>query len=305
MSKQAVVTTTKKKVKRKRTNNAFLLFLQNLKRDKLALFGVIVILMFVIVALFGDAIATHDVSEINRDDSGEVIRLQPPSKDHYFGTTNTGRDIFSQVVQGTKTAMIVGIIAATLVTFVGTTIGIVSGYFGGWIDSLLMRIVDIFYSIPFIPFVIVLVALLEASIWNIILAVSLLSWRTVARLIRSQVLSIVKRPFVKAARVVGAGHLRIMFRYILPGVIPLALLEMAFMVNWAITAEASVAFLGFGDPAVTSWGQILQENFATGNSRSAWWWVIPPGLAIILLLVSVFFVARALEEVVNPRLRRR
>ncbi|HLR74012.1 MAG TPA: ABC transporter permease subunit, partial [Virgibacillus sp.] len=104
---------------------------------------------------------------------------------------------------------------------------------------------------------------------------------------------------------VGAGHLRIMFRYILPGVIPLALLEMAFMVNWAITAEASVAFLGFGDPAVTSWGQILQENFATGNSRSAWWWVIPPGLAIILLLVSVFFVARALEEVVNPRLRRR
>lgn len=298
-------TTENTKVKRKRSNNIFYMFWQNVKRDKLALFGMITIIIFIFVAIFADFIAPYDENEMLRNESGEVIKLERPSKDHLFGTTNTGKDIFSQVVKGTQTAMIVGLIAAILVTVVGTTVGVISGYFGGWVDSLLMRIVDIFYSIPFIPFVIVLVALLKPSLWNIILAVSFLSWRTVARLVRSQVLSIVKRPFVKAARVVGAGHMRIMFRYILPSVVPLALLEMAFMVNWAITAEASVAFLGFGDPSVTSWGQILQENFSTGNSRSAWWWVIPPGLAIVLLLVSVFFVARALEEVVNPRLRRR
>lgn len=285
--------------------SGFLMFLKNIQNDKLALFGAITIAIFIITAIFADVIAPYDVNEMLRDETGAVKSLEKPSTEHLFGTTNIGKDIFSQVVKGSQTAMIVGIIAATLVTLVGTTVGVVSGYFGGWVDSLIMRIVDVFYSIPFIPFVIVLVSLLKPSLWNIILAVSFLSWRTVARLVRSQVLSIVKRPFVKAARVVGASHSRIMFKYILPGVIPLALLEMAFMVNWAITAEASVAFLGFGDPSVTSWGQILQENFSTGNSRTAWWWVIPPGVAIILLLVSVFFVARALEEVVNPRLRRR
>lgn len=283
----------------------FWVFLRNIKQDKLALTGLLIIVAFIFTSIFADVIATHDVMETNRDSAGEVIRLQPPSTEHYLGTTNTGRDVFSQVIQGTRTAMIVGILAAILVTFVGTTIGIVAGYFGGRIDSFLMRVVDIFFAIPFIPFVIILVALLEPSIWNIILAVSLLTWRSVARIIRSQVLSVVKRPFIKAAKVDGASHFRIMFVYILPNVIPLALLEMAFMVNAAITAEASVAFLGFGDPATTSWGQILHENFSTGNSRNAWWWAIPPGLAIVLLLVSVFFVVRALEEIVNPRLRRR
>lgn len=293
------------KQNKKKSNHVFRMFLKNVKRDKLALTGLIIIIFFTFVAIFTDLIAPYDVYETNRDESGEVVRLQPPSTDHLFGTTNTGRDVFSQVVQGTRTAMIVGILAAVLVTFVGTAIGIIAGYFGGWIDNLLMRIVDIFYAIPFIPFVIVLVALLEPSIWNIILAVSLLTWRTVARIVRSQVLSVAKRPFVKAAKVAGAGHGRIMLLYILPNVVPLALLEMAFMVNWAITAEASVAFLGFGDPGMTSWGQILHDNFSTGNSRTAWWWAIPPGLAIVLLLVSIFFVARALEDIVNPRLRRR
>ena len=170
---------------------------------------------------------------------------------------------------------------------------------------MLMRIVDFFYAIPFIPFVIVLAAIMQPSLWNVILAVSLLSWRTVARIVRSQVLSISKRPYIKAAKVAGAGHIRIMFRYILPNVVPLVLLEMAFMVNWTIMAEASIAFLGFGDPRVTSWGQILHMNSVSGYSRVAWWWNVPPGVAIILLLVSIFFVARSLEAVVDPRLRKR
>lgn len=281
------------------------LFIDNLMRDKLALTGLIIIILFILIAIFGDFLAPYDVEEMHRDEAGEIKKVHPPSKEHWFGTTNYGRDVYSQVIQGTRTAMIVGGLAAILVTVVGSTIGIVSGYFGGWIDALLMRIVDIFYAIPFVPFVIVLVALLKPSLWNVILAVSLLSWRTVARIVRSQVLSVSQRPFIKAAKVAGAGHGRIMALYILPNVIPIALLEMAFMVNYAITAEASIAFLGFGDPDVTSWGQIIHYAFINGYSREAWWWIAPPGLAIILLLVSIFFVARALEEVVNPRLRKR
>ncbi|MCD8510730.1 MAG: ABC transporter permease [Bacillus sp. (in: Bacteria)] len=304
-AKEPVVETPLAKRPKKNHKGTFRLFLDNLVRDKLAMTGMIILVAFILVGVFANQIAPYDVDEMHRTEQGEIKRLQPPSSEHLFGTTNVGRDIFSQVVMGTQTALIVGGLAAFFVTFVGTAVGIIAGYFGGWIDNLLMRIVDIFYAIPFIPFVIVLVALMEPSLWNVILAVSLLTWRTVARIVRSQVLTVAKRPFVKAAKVAGASHGRIMVKYILPNVIPLALLEMAFMVNWAITAEASVAFLGFGDPNATSWGQIIHYNFINGHSRDAWWWAMPPGIAIVLLLVSIFFVARALEEVVNPRLRRR
>lgn len=280
------------------------LFLQNLKRDKLALFGIVVLIIFMIVGVFSESLAPFDPTERHYGEAG-IKRLEPPSREHLFGTTDVGKDIFSQVILGTKTALTVGILAAVLTTFVGASIGIISGYFGGVLDSILMRIVDFFYAIPFIPFVIVLSAVLSPSMWNIIFAVTLLSWRTVARLVRSQVLSIAKRPFIKAAKVSGAGNFRIMVKYILPNVIPIILLEMAFMVNWAIMAEASIAFLGFGDPVKESWGQILHYSFITGNATNAWWWTAPPGIAIVLLLVSIFFVARALEEVVDPRLRGR
>ncbi|MDO5755269.1 MAG: ABC transporter permease [Tissierellia bacterium] len=297
---------TKKLLKaHKNTQGSLNLFLQNLKRDYLALFGVVVLVIFIIIGIFSEQIAPYDPTERHYTEDRQIRVLEPPSKDHWFGTTDVGRDIYSQVVLGTRTALTVGIIAAILTTFVGSTLGIISGYYGGFIDSVIMRIVDFFYAIPFVPFVIVLSAVLNPSIWNIILAVSLLSWRTVARLVRSQVLSIAKRPFIKAARVSGAGNFRIMLKYILPNVIPIILLEMAFMVNWSIMAEASIAFLGFGDPDKQSWGQILHYSFATGNSRTAWWWTATPGIAIVLLLLSIFFLARALEEVVDPRLRRR
>lgn len=291
--------------KQSNSQSVFRLFLKNLKRDRLALFGVLLLMFFLAVAAFSENIAPHGPRDRHYNEAGTIRRLEPPSAEHPFGTTDVGRDIYSQVILGTRTALTVGLLAAFLVTVVGSLVGIISGYYGGWVDTVIMRVVDFFYAIPFIPFVIVLSAVLKPSIWNVILAVSLLSWRTVARLVRSQVLSIAKRPFIKAGKVAGASNIRIMFRYILPNVIPLIMLEMAFMVNWAIAAEASIAFLGFGDPSVPSWGQILHIVFTTGNSRVAWWWVTAPGLAIVLLLLSIFFVARALEEVVDPRLRRR
>lgn len=296
---------TVKHHRRRRSDGALSVFWSSLKRDRLAMVGVVMLIFFIFVGVFAEQLAPHGPRDRHYNAENRIRRLESPSWAHPFGTTDVGRDIFSQVILGTRTALIVGFLAALLVTFVGSVVGIIAGYFGGWVDTVLMRIVDFFYGIPFIPFVIVLSAVLKPSLWNVILAVSLLSWRTVARIVRSQVLSIAKRPFIKAARVAGAGHVRIMTRYILPNVIPLVLLEMAFMVNWAIMAEASVAFLGFGDPRVTSWGQILHINFVSGYSRSAWWWTAPPGLAIVLLLLAIFFVARSLEAVVDPRLRKR
>ncbi|SDY97321.1 ABC transporter permease [Tindallia californiensis] len=291
--------------KKGNSKSVFRLFVKNLRRDKLALIGVVLLIFFLTVAAFADVIAPYGPRDRHYDEEGSIRRLEPPSRAHPFGTTDVGRDIYSQVVLGTKTALMVGLLAALLVTVIGSVVGIIAGYYGGWIDTMIMRVVDFFYAIPFIPFVIVLSAVMRPSIWNVILAVSMLSWRTVARLVRSQVLSIAKRPYIKAGRVAGAGDLRLMFKYILPNVVPLILLEMAFMVNWAIAAEASIAFLGFGDPAVPSWGQILHIVFSTGNSRVAWWWITAPGVAIVLLLLSIFFLARALEEVVDPRLRGR
>ena len=281
------------------------IFFKNIRKDKLAMIGLVIIIFFTGVAMFSEQLAPYEARERHYNEDRTIKRLEPPSLAFPFGTTDLGRDIYSQVILGTKTALTVGFLAAFLVTVVGSIVGIIAGYYGGLVDAIIMRVVDFFYAIPFIPFVIVLAAILKPSIWNIILAVSLLSWRTVARLVRSQVLSVAKRPYIKAGKVAGASDFRIMFKYILPNVIPLILLEMAFMVNFAITAEASIAFLGFGDPNVPSWGQILHTVFSTGNSRVAWWWVTAPGVAIILLLLAIFFVARALEEVVDPRLRRR
>jgi peptide/nickel transport system permease protein len=274
-------------------------------KNKMALAGLLILLLFFVIAIFAPLIATHDATAMNRLESGRPARLQPPSATFLFGTTDLGRDVFSQIVMGTRVALLVGFLTALIVTFIGTNIGLISGYYGGWIDNLLMRFVDILYSIPFIPFVIVLVSLLKPSLWNIILAIALLTWRSVTRIVRSQVLSLVQRPYVKAARVAGASDFRIIFVHIAPNVLPLAFLEMAFMIGWAIIAESSVSFIGFGDPALISWGQILHASFLSGAVRTAWWWVIPPGLAIVVLVTSVFMITTGLEDVNNPRLRRR
>ncbi len=290
---------------RSKMKNSIMFIGEIFREDRLALLGIIVFIIFILVAALAPVLAPYDPNTINRDEDGRIRRLEPPSWDHFFGTTNRGRDVFSQVIMGSRVALTVGALAAFFVTIIGTNIGLIAGYYGGWLDNLLMRIVDISYAIPFIPFVIILVTLLRPSIFNIILAITVLSWRTIARVLRAQVLSVKQRPYVKAARVAGASNIRIMFLYILPNVLPLALLEMSLRMAQAIIAEASVSFLGFGDPLVTSWGQILQQGFIAGAMRSAWWWVIPPGVAIAIVIMAVFFSSRALEIVANPQLRRR
>lgn len=232
-----------------------------------------------------------------------VNELARPSRDHLFGTTHLGRDIWSQVMYGSRTALMVGIIAALVVNLLGVTVGLVAGYYRGLVDNILMRIVDVMYGLPLEPFAIILVLIFRPNLWIIIMAIGLLTWRTNARIIRSQVLSIVERPFVKAARVAGASDLRIMLVHIAPNIMPLAFLQLAVAMGYAITAEATLSFLGLGPPQIYSWGTILHSARLSGAWRTAWWWVIPPGLFICITVVSVFLISRSLEVLTNPRLK--
>ena len=184
-------------------------------------------------------------------------------------------------------------------------LGLVAGYQGGWVETFLMRLTDIAFGIPFLPFIIVLVAFLEPSIWTIVIAMAVLLWRDTARVIRSQVLIVKEQSFVSAAKVSGASRLRIIFLYIAPSILPLTFLYGSLAIGWAILTEASVSFLGFGDPAVVSWGFMLQDAFLSqALSRGAYYWIIPPGVCIMLSVMAGFFIGRGYEEVLFPHLRK-
>ena len=234
-----------------------------------------------------------------------VNKLAPPSTRHWFGTDHLGRDLYSQNVYGSRIALLVGFLGATLVVLIGTNVGLFAGYFRGRTDTILMRTVDVMYGIPFEPFAMILVLLFHPSLTIVIVAVSLLTWRTVARLIRSQVLSLAERPFVKAARVAGASDMRILYLHIAPNILPLVLLQLAIIVGSSIIAEATLSFLGLGPPQSISWGGILHNARLSGAWRTAWWWNIPPGALIMLTVLGVFFISRSLEVLSNPRLRSR
>jgi len=265
--------------------------------------GVLILVVFTLVALAAPLLAPYDPQLIHRMPDNSVAQLLPPSSRFWLGTTYYGRDVLSQLIYGSRVAMIVGIVSAFFITAIGTNVGLIAGYFGGWIDTVLMRITDVVFGIPFLPFSVVLVALLRPSLSNIILTISCLLWRTTARVIRAQVLSLRERPFIKAAKVAGAGSLRIMYVHILPNVLPMSLLYVALGIGWAVLAEASLSFLGFGDPNMLSWGEILYQAYLTGSFRSSWWVVVPPGICIALLVASAFMIGREAETIVNPRLR--
>jgi peptide/nickel transport system permease protein len=265
-------------------------------------FAVFCLCMF--LAIFGPLIAPYGPMERNYDTAGKLVRLSGPTLEHWLGTTVLGRDIFSQLLWGARPAMLVGVLTALGVVMIGVNIGLIAGYFGGRVDSILMRITDIFLGLPFLPFIIVVLSISGRSIWTIIFAMTLVMWRSTSRVIRAQVLSLKEMPFVAAARISGASDWTILYREIAPNIMPLALVNIAFALAWAIITEASIGFLGYSDPHVVSWGSIIYQSFASQMMYRAPWWVVPPGLAIMVLVSSVYFIGRAYEQVVNPRLRK-
>ena len=273
-------------------------------RDSLAAAGALIYATFVTIALLADVIAPYDPLEILFRTDGNLASSVPAGWQHPLGTTNLGRDIFSQLVIGTRAALVVGLTAAVVVALIGTVVGLVSGYFGGWIDAVLMRLADVALGIPFLPFVILIAGLLGPRTSNVIVGIALLLWPNTARVIRSQVLTVRERAFVEAARVTGASHTRIMFVHVAPNILPLSFLYGSIAVGWAILTEASIAFLGFGPSDRVSWGYMLQDAYASqALSRGDYNWFVPPGLCIVLVVVAGFFISRGYEEILFPKLK--
>lgn len=274
-----------------------------LTADSYGRIGMGLLVFFMILALVAPAIAPMDPWANNYRPNGSLARLDGPTLQHLLGTTFYGQDVFSQLVLGTRQTILVGFVTALLIGFIGTNVGLISGYFGGIVDDVLMRITDFFYAIPFLPFMMVVVALIDRSLPVIIASMAFIFWRTAARVVRAQVLTLKTRPYVLAARASGAGHLRIMYVHIFPNVLPLGFLYLIFGAAWAILTESSLSFIGLGDPNHLSWGLMLNQAFVTGSIRYAWWWVVPPGAALMTFLVGLYFLGRGFEERVNPRLR--
>jgi len=283
--------------------------------DKLVVAAMGTISFFALVAIFAPYIAPHQpLGRIYQEGGVLIAKWMKPGflggpdqlmgEPNYLGTTAAGYDILSQLVYGARPALIVGLVAAFMTVGIGTMVGLTAGFYGGYVDDFLMRLVDFVYGLPLLPTVIVLVTLLSPGLKNIILAFVLLQWRTSARVIRSLVLSLRERSFVKAAKVSGASNWRLISRHIAPNVLPMAFLYGAFAIAWAILTEAGVSFLGLGDPNSVSWGVMLQSaRVYSAMVEGTWWWFVPPGLCIALVVISGFLIGRGYEEIVNPELQ--
>lgn len=283
--------------------NIILDFFRAVWRGPFGSTGLVILGLCVALAILGPAIAPYDPVARNYDAAGKLLRLAPPSWQHWLGTTLLGRDVLSQMLVGARPALLVGGLTALGTVVIGVNIGLISGYFGGRIDSFLMRLTDMFLGLPFLPFIIIVLSLTGRSLTTMVIAMTLVMWRSTARVVRAQVLSLREMPFVAAARITGASDLTIIYREIAPNIMPIALVSVAFALAWAIITEASIGFLGFGDPSMVSWGSIVYDAYASQMMYRAPWWVVPPGIAIMVLVSAVYFVGRAYEQVVNPRLR--
>jgi len=254
--------------------------------------GIFLLMLMLILAIFPASIAPYDSTE------RVALPLQIPSKENILGTNDLGQDLFSELIAGTRASLFTGIIVSFIAVFLGTIVGIASGYLGGWVDSLLMRLTDLILVLPFLPLVILISVYLGPSQRNIIIVLSTFFWAGPARLVRARVLSTRLDTYIEAARALGASPLEIMAGHLLSAVRPLALVQVVLVASASILAESSLSFLGLGDPSGKSWGTMLYFARASGAFLSeAWkWWVLPTGLMITLAVLSLGLMGYSLEQ---------
>lgn len=265
--------------------------------------GLVVLGAFVLLALLAPVIADAEGLSVTRAEGGV---LQPPSTTYLLGTDDNGRSVLTLLIWGARVSLLVGLLATVISMVIGTLVGLLSGYFGGWPGALLFRLTEWFLVIPFLPLAIVLASVLGRSLLNIALVIGVTSWTSTALLIRSQTLSIKERAYLERARGLGAGHLHLLRRHVLPNVAPLVFANTTLTVAVAILAETTLSFLGLGDPTRVSWGSMLEDAFRVGAiTTGSWWFIVPPGLCVVLVVLSFTLIGQALESVLDPRLRER
>lgn len=274
-------------------------FLRRLARNRLAVAGGIVVACLFVVAAHPGAFTRHDPNRI------DILRiLSPPSADHPLGTDELGRDVLSRMLHGARISMEVGFVATGIATGIGLVIGLLAGFYGRWVDAVLMRFVDVMLCFPSFFLILAVIAFLGPSILNIMAVIGFTSWMGAARLVRAETLSLKERDFVAAARAQGAGNLRIIFRHILPNSLAPILVWATLGVAGAILVESSLSFLGIGvQPPTPSWGNMLTAG--KDNIEFAWWLSVYPGLAILVTVLGYYLLGEGIQDAADPRLKGR
>ncbi|MEV8568029.1 ABC transporter permease [Streptomyces sp. NPDC051322] len=275
-------------------------FWQQYRTHRAGVLGLAGLVLIAVIALAAPLLVGADVQSVTK---APGTALEAPSGEFPLGTDQFGRSLLGLLVWGARISLTVGLLAAALSVAIGTLVGIIAGHFGGWFATVLMRITDWFLVMPTLVLAIVLATVLNHSVWTVILAIGVTSWPTTARLVRAQTIAVESRPYIERARALGGGHGHVMSRHVLPNVVPLVLAQTTLGISNAILTEATLAFLGLGDPTVISWGGMLQDAREAGAVSSGhWWYLAPPGIAIALVALSFTLCGRAVEAVLNPKL---
>lgn len=274
--------------------------LHRFMENKLAVVGLFVVIFFYGVGILAPLISRYDE---NRIQGG--YRNTSPSAEHWLGTDRNGRDVYARLVVGARVSLAVGFVAVVIIMTIGTLLGALSGFFGGWVDSVIMRFTDILLSIPQILLLISAAALFKAGLATTIIVIGVTSWPGAARLIRGQFLSLRGQEYVTAARTIGASPVRIMWKHLLPNTLAVIIVEATLWLSYAIILEASLSYLGLGVQIPTpSWGNMLQDG-QRELLAGAWWLTFFPGLAIFLVVMAFNLMGDGLRDAFDPRLRKR
>ena len=268
-----------------------------LKKHPLVLWGSILILLLLITALTAQWVSPYDPIQQTLQD-----RLLPPSFQHWMGTDQFGRDVLSRLLYGSRVSLAVGFVAVSIYIFIGTLVGSLAGFYGGWVDGVLMRFVDIMLSVPTFFLILMVIAFVGPNILNVMVIIGLTSWTDVARLVRGEILSLKEREFIQAARLIGASDSRIILRHLLPNAMGPILVVATLGVGGAILIESSLSFLGLGvQPPTASWGNMLLEG--KEHLTDAWWLVVFPGMAVFFTVLGFNLIGEGLRDLMDPRLR--
>jgi peptide/nickel transport system permease protein len=275
-----------------------------LLKNPMGILGVCILTFFILMAIFGPVLAPYPTDIASSDVEHNYLL---PSKTHWLGTDNFGIDIFSELLVGAQTSMIVGIVSAIIASFLGAAVGLYSGYVGGWKDEVVMRLNDVVLSIPWLVLMIIVAAFIgKIDLTGIILIIGLTGWSTTARMVRAQVLSVRERQYVERAKAVGSSDMSIIRRHIFPNTFPLVFANTILTVAVSILSEATLSFLGLRPAGVVTWGTML--SFASASDafeNGLQWWILAPGLCIVAVVLGFTLLGYALDELLNPKLRHR
>jgi peptide/nickel transport system permease protein len=266
-------------------------------RHRLALIGAIVILVMAFIAIFAPLIAPYDPNEVDL-----LATSQGPSREHLLGTDDIGRDALSRVIYGTRVTLTVGLVSVTIYVAIGTILGSLSGYFGGWVDSVIQRFTDAVMCFPSLIIIIAAVAIIGPNIYNVMVVIGLLTWPGICRLVRGQILTLREREFVEAARASGAHPVRVIFTHLLPNTVAPITVAATFGVAAAILTEAGLSFLGMGvQPPTPSWGNMINTAQSAAVMQDMPWLWVPAGVMIALAVLSINFIGDGLRDALDPR----